>query len=296
MRTFAMGLCTRPWKSTPMPTFGPTASRTVATLWMQRSTLSQESTNCSSAVAFILTAVNPRSTVDGGEPAFDGGPGGGSGLCGPVAADPRVDLDAVADRTAEQVVDRHAVVLAFDVPQGLVDARERAHVDGAAAVEPAAVEHRPDVLDVARVPADQVVGELVDGGGDGGGAALDHGFAPADGAVVGLDAQEQPPRRHRIGGDRPDLHVPGPPSALRRIPPVEPRPRVGRRGADRSVATGGRASVRAAVHPEPSADARLPLWRRTPGRDRPPTPGRDPAPGPRHAQEAAARSPAELAG
>ncbi len=58
-----MGLCTRPWKSTPIPMSGPTASRTVATLCTQRSTLSQESTNCISAVPFILTAVNPRSTA-----------------------------------------------------------------------------------------------------------------------------------------------------------------------------------------------------------------------------------------
>ncbi len=37
--TFAMGLCTRPWKSTPMPIFGPTASRTAATLLMTAWTL-----------------------------------------------------------------------------------------------------------------------------------------------------------------------------------------------------------------------------------------------------------------
>ena len=43
--------------------FGPTASRTVATLWMQSSTFFQVSMNCISAVAFILTAVKPRSTA-----------------------------------------------------------------------------------------------------------------------------------------------------------------------------------------------------------------------------------------
>ncbi|MNL38325.1 hypothetical protein D3C87_1605280 [compost metagenome] len=61
--TLAIGLCTRPWKSTPMPTFGPTASRTAATLARARSTFSKVSRNCSSSVPFIFTAVKPRLTA-----------------------------------------------------------------------------------------------------------------------------------------------------------------------------------------------------------------------------------------
>lgn len=61
--TLAMGLCTRPWKSTPMPTLGPTASRTAATFSRHFSTLSNESMYCSSSVPFIFTAVKPRSTA-----------------------------------------------------------------------------------------------------------------------------------------------------------------------------------------------------------------------------------------
>lgn len=63
MSTLAMGRWTRPWKSTPMPTWGPTASRTAATFCRQRSTLSKLSTNCISSVPFIFTAVKPRSTA-----------------------------------------------------------------------------------------------------------------------------------------------------------------------------------------------------------------------------------------
>jgi hypothetical protein len=103
-------------------------------------------------------------------------------------------------------MDRLAERLALDVPQCLVDARDRAHVDGAAAIEAAAIHDVPVVLDQERVLADQVVLELVDSRLDGQGPALDDGLAPADDALVGLDLQEQPARRHDIGGELGDLH------------------------------------------------------------------------------------------
>src|SRR5699024_6099556 len=71
----------------------------------------------------------------------------------------------------------------------------------------AAVHRGPQVLDVGRVLADQVVGELLDGGADGGRAAFDHGFSPAGHALVGLDLHEGPAGRDLVGGDGGDLHA-----------------------------------------------------------------------------------------
>ena len=82
----------------------------------------------------------------------------GRGLRRAIAADPGIDADAVAHLAAEQFVHRHAQGFALDVPQRLVDAGQGTHVDAAAPIEAAAVEHRPVVFDVARVLADQVVG------------------------------------------------------------------------------------------------------------------------------------------
>ena len=57
----AMGRCTRPWKSTPMPTCGPTASRTVAT----RATAAsiggvRVDESGAPRCAFIFTAMKPH--------------------------------------------------------------------------------------------------------------------------------------------------------------------------------------------------------------------------------------------
>ncbi len=128
------------------------------------------------------------------------------GLGRPVATDPAVDADAVAHAAAQQLGHRHAQGLALDVPQRLVDAGQRAHVDATAAVEAAAVEHRPVVLDVARVLADEVVGQFLHGGGHGVGTAFEDGLAPAVDAFVGFDLQEAPARRHQERGQSGDLH------------------------------------------------------------------------------------------
>ena len=74
-----------------------------------------------------------------------------------VVVDPRL----VAGLAAEQLVDRHAEVLARDVPERDVDGAERAH-DRRAAEVARAVQVLPVVLDPQRVLADQVVRELVD--------------------------------------------------------------------------------------------------------------------------------------
>jgi len=82
-----------------------------------------------------------------------------------------------------------------------------AHVDGAAAIKAAPVQHRPVVFDVARVFADQVIGQLFNGSGHRMRAALHDGLAPADDAFVRLDFQEAPPGRHDVGGELGDLHA-----------------------------------------------------------------------------------------
>jgi hypothetical protein len=131
---------------------------------------------------------------------------GTGGVGRTVATDPRVDADLVAHLAAEQVADRHAQMLALDIPQGLVDPGQGAHVHRATAIEAAAVEHSPDVFDIARVLADQVIGQFFHGGRHGMGAALDDWLTPAGDALVGLDLEEAPARRHDISGEFGDFH------------------------------------------------------------------------------------------
>jgi thiamine monophosphate synthase len=83
------------------------------------------------------------------------------------------------------------------MPRRLVDAGKRAHVDGAAAVEAAAIHDVPVVLDQEWILADQVVGKLVHAGFHRQSPALDHRLAPADHALIGLDFQKQPARPER---------------------------------------------------------------------------------------------------
>ena len=123
-----------------------------------------------------------------------------------VAADPRIHTNLVAHLATEQIADRHAQGLALDVPQRLIDTGQCAHVDRAAPVEAAAIEHGPDVFDVAWVFADQVVGQFFNGSRHGVGAAFDHGLAPTGHALVGFDLEEAPARRNDEGGQFGDFH------------------------------------------------------------------------------------------
>ncbi|MNV12343.1 hypothetical protein D3C71_1029410 [compost metagenome] len=129
------------------------------------------------------------------------------GVCRTVATDPRIHADLVPHLTTQQIADRNAQRLALDVPQRLVDTGQGAHVDRAATVEAAAIEHGPDVFDVARVFADQVVGQFLNGSGDSVGAAFDHGLAPTGHALVGFDLEEAPARRNDEGGQLGDFHL-----------------------------------------------------------------------------------------
>lgn len=80
-------------------------------------------------------------------------------------------------------------------------------MDRAATVETAAIEHGPDVFDIAWVLADQVVGQFFDRGSHGMGAALDNGLAPTSHALVGFNLEEAPARRDDEGGQFGDFHL-----------------------------------------------------------------------------------------
>ena len=123
-----------------------------------------------------------------------------------VAADPAIDPYLVTQRPTQQHMHRLVQHLALDVPQRLVDARQRAHVNGAAAVKAAAIQHRPVILDRPGVFADQIIGEPRDAGRHRFGAAFHHRFAPAGHPRIGLDLEEQPARRHHKSGELGDFH------------------------------------------------------------------------------------------
>ena len=76
---------------------------------------------------------------------------------------------------------------------------------GAAAIEAAAIADLPDVLDGERIGADEAVAERLERAVDRLGPAFEARFAPADRAVVALDPDEQPARRHEEGLDPADL-------------------------------------------------------------------------------------------
>jgi hypothetical protein len=113
----------------------------------------------------------------------------------------------VADRAAQQLVDRHAEVLAGDVPERLVEARERAHQHRAAAEEGRAVDMLPVVLDAQRVFADQIVGEFLDGGDGALGLAFQGGLAPADQAGVSGDFHQPGAQAREELLDANDVHA-----------------------------------------------------------------------------------------
>ncbi len=104
-----------------------------------------------------------------------------------------VDAQPFLHLAAEQLVDRHAELLADDVVERDVDGADGGEHDAAHAVvveEP--VHPVPQLLDVPGALADDDRAQVADRGGD----RLDAGevgaFAPADQAVGGLDPAEEP--------------------------------------------------------------------------------------------------------
>jgi hypothetical protein len=72
-----------------------------------------------------------------------------------------VDKDAVAASSAEQLVEGHTRHLRLDVPERGIDRCDRAHRDRALAPVGAAIKILPDVLDPARIHADQAGNDMV---------------------------------------------------------------------------------------------------------------------------------------
>jgi hypothetical protein len=155
--------------------------------------------------------------LDRGEALIAPRAGGGGNVVRPVAADPRIGADRVADASAQQLPCGQAIAPALQIPQGLVEARQRRHQHRAAAIEAAPVTDLPDVLDPSRVLADEPVPQRLERAVDRLREPLKTRFAPAERAVLGLDSDEEPPRRHRKGLDARDLHAASVPRKGRRL-------------------------------------------------------------------------------
>jgi hypothetical protein len=114
------------------------------------------------------------------------------GIAGAIGAAMRpVDLQPVAHRAAEHLIDRHAERLRLDVDKRILDRRDRHLVDAARRLPRRGVEQGRDRLDRTRVAADQEpLGELLDHAGQALGAIAFHVFRPADDALVGGDLQK----------------------------------------------------------------------------------------------------------
>ena len=136
-----------------MPKSGPIASRTAATRATTASHLRMAVENCISSVAVHLhrgeAARRPPRARRCDQSA---------GRSPPIQ---RVDPDPVAHRAAQQLVHRHAQRLALDVPQRLVDAGERAHMDRRRRDRSRRDTAPSSDPRSARVLADQIVGQLV---------------------------------------------------------------------------------------------------------------------------------------
>ena len=104
----------------------------------------------------------------------------------------RVHPHAVTELAAQQAVDRHAVVLADEIPERGLDARDRVVDDarGRARARAAPAQLRPQAVDVARVLADQQRRQVAHDRGQAGRAeAL---ADPAQPLTLGVDAHEGP--------------------------------------------------------------------------------------------------------
>ena len=128
-------------------------------------------------------------------------------VAGAVAADPAVNANLFAACAAHQLVNRRAEALALDVPQRLVDARDRAHEDAAAPVERAAIKRVPDILDLRRVAADEIIRHFAHAGAYGFRLAFQHGLAPAANSRVRFNFYHAPSGTRQKRLHRCDLHL-----------------------------------------------------------------------------------------
>ena len=101
-----------------------------------------------------------------------------------------VDRDAVADRSAEQRIDRHAIGLAGHVEQRVLDRGDRLLVDAAARLARDDVQVLGDLFVASWVAADQHRRKAADHVRQADGAETFVELRPADDAVVGGDLEE----------------------------------------------------------------------------------------------------------
>src|SRR5262245_11127666 len=116
----------------------------------------------------------------------------------------------LAHLAAEQAPDGHAKVLAEDIPQRHLDARDRRHPDDAHAPEAMTRHHLRTMLDVARIEPDEHRLDVLDGADHCARFELERRLTPTDEArLVGLDSNEDPVAELRVAdacGDGGDLH------------------------------------------------------------------------------------------
>jgi hypothetical protein len=120
-----------------------------------------------------------------------------------------IDHHAIAAAPAEELIERHPGHLGLDVPQRHVDRRDGAHGDRAAPPVGAAIEVLPDVLDPARVHADEAGDHVIlEIGDDRLLAPVERGIADAVDALIGLDLErdEVATRTGRDHARAEDLH------------------------------------------------------------------------------------------
>jgi len=130
----------------------------------------------------------------------------GGGIIGTVAADPAVDLNFVADRTAEEFIHGDIESFAFDIPESLFDTGDGTGKNRAAAIESAAIEGLDDIFDLERVASDEIGSKFIDGGFDSIGSAFDNRFTPSADAFIGHRFEEKPAGGNLKEFKRSDFH------------------------------------------------------------------------------------------
>lgn len=106
-----------------------------------------------------------------------------------------IDVVVTADAariegTAQQFVHRHSHRLASNVPQRLIDGRNRGSHHRTGAIEGMNIHRLPDVFDLHRVRADQEIFEVVDASHHGAGFAFQRSFTPSDQALIRFEFEE----------------------------------------------------------------------------------------------------------
>ena len=101
-----------------------------------------------------------------------------------------IDRHPVAQRAAEQLVDRNAERLALDVETGIHDRSDGVRCEPARGRPRLGVQRRVDAADLARVPTDERGAEAMDHAGHAPAAALVE-LGPTGDALVGGDLQER---------------------------------------------------------------------------------------------------------